>query len=92
MKLTFEWNEAKARENLIKHKVSFDEGKTVFNDPLLLTFADADSSEAKERCINIGLSARNRILVLIHTQRKGKIRIISCRKATPRERKDYEET
>jgi hypothetical protein len=91
MKLTFEWDEAKARENLRKHKVAFDEGKTIFSDPFLLTYPDLDSSETEERFINIGLSAGNRILVLIHTQRRGKIRIISCRKATSRERRDYEE-
>ncbi len=91
MKLTFEWDEAKARENLKKHKVAFDEGKTIFNDPFLLTYPDLDSCETEERFIDIGLSARNRILVLIHTQRRGKIRIISCRKATARERRDYEE-
>jgi uncharacterized protein len=91
MKLTFEWDEDKARDNIRKHKVPFDEGRTIFNDPFLLTYRDLDSSETEERYINIGLSARNRILVLIHTQRRGKIRIISCRKATARERRDYEE-
>jgi uncharacterized DUF497 family protein len=91
MKLTFEWDESKARENFRKHKVSFDEGKTIFNDPFLFTYPDIDSSDAEERHINIGLSARNRILVLIHTERQSKIRIISCRKATVRERRHYEE-
>ena len=91
MKLTFEWNEAKARENLKKHKVNFDEGKTIFNDPFLITFPDVDSSESEDRCINIGLSAKNRVLVLIHTERRDKIRIISCRKAKARERRYYEE-
>ncbi len=91
MKLTFEWDEAKARENFRKYKVPFDEGKTILNDPLLLTYPDIDSSEIEERYINIGLSAKNRILVLIHTEREGKIRIVSCRKATARERRDYAE-
>lgn len=91
MKLTFEWDEVKAKENLMKHKVPFDEGKTVFNDPFLLTYPDADNSETEERYVNIGVSAKDRILVLIHTERQGKIRIISCRKATARERRDYEE-
>ena len=88
--LLFEWDEVKARENLKRHKVPFDEGKTIFNDPLLLTYPDIDSSEAEERYINIGLSAKNRVLVLIHTDRQSKIRIISCRKATARERRHYE--
>jgi uncharacterized DUF497 family protein len=91
MKLTFEWDEVKAKENLMKHKVPFDEGKTVFNDPFLLTYPDADNSETEERYVNIGVSAKDRILVLIHTERQGEIRIISCRKATARERRDYEE-
>lgn len=91
MKLIFEWDEAKALENLRKHKVLFKEGKAIFNDPFLLTYPDIDSSEAENRHINIGLSARNRILVLIHTERRDKIRIISCRKATAFERRHYEE-
>jgi uncharacterized DUF497 family protein len=89
--LLFEWDEVKARENLKRHKVPFDEGKTIFNDPFLLTYPDIDSSEAEERHINIGLSVKNRVLVLIHTERESKIRIISCRKATARERRHYEE-
>ncbi len=91
MKMTFEWDETKARENFRKHKVSFEEGKTVFNDPFLFTYPDIDSSDTEERYINIGLSAKNRILVLIHAERQSKIRIISCRKATARERRHYEE-
>ena len=89
--LLFEWDEVKARENLKRHKVPFDEGKTIFNDPFLLTYPDIDSSEVEERYINIGLSTKNRVLVLIHTERQSKIRIISCRKATARERRHYEE-
>ena len=81
MKLTFEWDEVKARENIRKHKVSFDEGKTIFNDPFLLTFPDVDSFKSEERYVNVGLSAKDRVIVLIHTERQGKIRIISCRKA-----------
>ncbi len=92
MKLTFEWDEVKAKENLLKHKVPFDEGETIFNDPFLLTYPDIDNSETEERYVNIGVSAKDRILVLIHTERRGKICIISCRKATMRERRDYEES
>ena len=91
MELAFEWDEAKARENLKKHKVGFDEGKTIFNDPFLLTFPDIDTSDAEERYVNIGLSTRDRVLVLIHTEKQGRIRIISCRKASARERRHYEE-
>ncbi len=91
MKLAFEWDEAKARENLKKHRVGFDEGKTLFSDPFLLTFPDIDISDAEERYVNIGLSIRDRVLVLIHTERQGRIRIIGCRKASARERSHYEE-
>lgn len=93
MNLKFEWDEVKAIANLKKHKgVSFDEGETVFNDLFLLTFPDTSNAENEERYINIGLSAKGRVLVLIHTERQGKIRIISCRKATARERRYYEES
>ena len=92
MRLIFEWDEVKAKANLKKHKVSFEEGRTIFNDPLLFTFPDAEHSVDEERCINIGLSASGRVLILTHTERQGKIRIMSCRKATPRERSFYEES
>lgn len=91
MKLTFEWDELKSKINFKKHKVDFSEGKTIFNDPLLFTFPDYGHSAGEERYINIGLSAQGRVLILTHTERQGKIRIISCRKATPRERSFYEE-
>jgi hypothetical protein len=91
MKLTFEWNEVKAKANFKKHKVKFEEGKTIFNDPFLFTFPDSKHSGNEERYINIGLSANGRVIILTHTERQGKIRIISCRKATTRERRFYEE-
>jgi len=91
MKLAFEWDEIKAKTNFKKHEVSFEEGKTIFNDPSLFTFPDIEHSIAEERYINIGLSASGRILIVTHTERQEKIRIISCRKATARERRFYEE-
>ena len=91
MELTFEWDEVKAKANFKKHIVSFEEGKTIFNDPFLFTFPDNEHSINEERYINIGISAKGRVLVLIHTERKGKIRIISCRKTTASERRFYEE-
>ncbi|HOE96825.1 MAG TPA: BrnT family toxin [Candidatus Sumerlaeota bacterium] len=91
MDLIFEWDRSKAKENLKKHKVGFEEGKTIFNDPFLLTFPDISSSEEEERFISIGLSCRERVLILIHTERQGRIRIISCRRAAARERRSYEE-
>ena len=92
MKLTFGWDEVKAKENLKKHGVNFEEGKTIFNDSFLFTFPDIEHSVNEERYINIGLSANGRILIVIHTERQEKIRIVSCRKATARERRFYEES
>jgi uncharacterized protein len=95
MEIIFEWNELKARENLRKHKVSFEEAKTIFNDPLLLTFRDEVHSNYEERYISIGFSAENEILLVVHTEREQNegliIRVISSRKATTSERKVYEE-
>jgi uncharacterized protein len=96
MELLFEWDESKARANSRKHKVSFEEAKTVFNDPLLITFPDEYHSDYEERLISIGTSADNRILLVVHTEREQDentviIRLISCRKATASERRVYEE-
>ena len=91
MKLNFEWDETKAKENLKNHKVSFDEALTVFSDPASVTLPDPDHSENEQRFIDIGTSAKGRALVVVYSERKGNIRIISCRKATPRERRTYEE-
>ena len=96
MKTIFEWDEAKARINFEKHKISFDEASTIFTDPLLITFVDDFHSVKEERFISIGLSERNRVLLAVHTEHAEQsetvvIRIISCRKATPNEKKRYEE-
>ena len=95
MSLIFEWDANKASTNLTKHKVSFEESKTLFNDPFLVTFPDERHSNTEERLISIGTSAHRRILLVVHTDRKETadnviIRIISCRKATPSERIAYE--
>jgi uncharacterized DUF497 family protein len=97
MELVFEWDSSKARMNLQKHKVTFEEARTLFSDPLLLTYRDEPHSETEERYISIGHSARNRLLVVVHTERTETediltIRIISCRKATASERRAYEES
>lgn len=91
MKLIFEWDERKAQANLRKHKISFEEAKTVFDDPFLLTFPDRKHSESEERYINIGTSQKGRILIVIHTEQEQNMRLISCRKATRNERRVYEE-
>jgi hypothetical protein len=92
MELIFEWDEEKAKANLKRHKVSFEEAKTVFNDPFLMTFPDPDHSNGELRYLDIGLSAKGRVLVVIHTEREAAIRLISCRKATRSERRAYEES
>ena len=91
MNFCFEWNEEKASANLRRHKVSFDEAATVFSDPFSNTIADPDHSTDEERYIDIGTSDKGRVLVVSYTERGTNIRIISCRKATPTERRRYEE-
>jgi uncharacterized DUF497 family protein len=86
----FEWNPNKAVENLNSHGVSFDEASSVFGDPLAITIDDPDHSIDEYRFITMGYSNRQRLLVVVHTEREGKIRIISAREVTPRERKQYE--
>ena len=89
--LTFAWDPQKAEENLRKHGVDFREAATVFDDSLSTTFPDDDHSSGERRFLIIGLSAFGRILVVSHTENGDKIRIISARAATRRERKFYEE-
>lgn len=88
--LSFEWDPTKAKINLEKHGVSFDEASTVFQDTLSLTIDDPLHSEDEDRFIIMGLSHKNRMLVVIHTERGDNIRIISARKITTQERKYYE--
>ena len=92
MSLRFEWDENKAKLNLNNHKIDFQEATTVFADTLSLTIPDPLHSVEEERFITIGLSYRQNMLVIVHCERKDKIRIISARKATKHERKTYEET
>ena len=91
MKLSFEWDEEKAKANLKKHRVSFDEATTVLIDSFSITIPDPDHSVDEQRYIDIGISDNGRVLVVVYTERGSNIRIISCRKATPSERKLYEE-
>ena len=91
MALTFEWHAEKARENLRKHNVSFEEAKTVFDDPFSVTIADPEHSTDEDRYIDIGLSVKGQMLVVVYTERGSNIRIISCRKATNAEWRTYEQ-
>jgi hypothetical protein len=88
--MRFEWDHAKAVANQEKHGISFDEAVTVFYDPLAATFADPDHSVGEHRWITVGFSAQDVLLVVCHTERRGTVRIISARRATPRERKRHE--
>ena len=88
--MIYEWDRAKATANLRKHKVSFAEAASVLLDPLALTFPDPDHSDEEERDITIGLSSKQRVLFVSHRERADRIRIISARKATRKERLQYE--
>ena len=89
--LLFEWDPNKAKENLETHGISFDEASTAFRDTLSLAIYDPLHSEEEDRCVLIGNSHRNRLLVVVHTERADYIRLISARKATKKEREQYEE-
>lgn len=89
--IIFEWDANKEKSNISRHDVDFTEAESVFYDPLSVTVADPDHSIEEHRFIDIGMSDKNRVLVVVYTEREEKIRIISVRKATPAERKDYEQ-
>ncbi|MCP4107460.1 MAG: BrnT family toxin [Desulfobacteraceae bacterium] len=91
MSLTFEWDQNKSEANERKHGVTFEEAKTVFNDPFAITIDDPDHSDDEYRYIDIGFSSKYRTLVVWYTERNENIRIIGCRKTTKSERKIYEE-
>ena len=91
MKERFEWDPEKAKINLQKHQVDFEEASTILDDPQLITFLDDEHSIDEERYITIGLSNKNRLLMVAHTERKNEIRIISARKAVKNEEKFYSE-
>jgi uncharacterized protein len=86
----FEWDDNKAKSNLKKHGVSFEEAATIFNDPEIATIPDPDHSEDEERFVSLGISLIQRLLLVVHAERNERIRLISARKATETERKTYE--
>lgn len=88
--MRFQWDSQKAKENLSKHSISFDEASTVFLDFLSLTIPDPLHSTTEERFATIGYSEKQRLLVVVHADKIDDIRIISARKATSYERKTYE--
>jgi uncharacterized protein len=89
--MKIEWDPKKARSNLRKHKVAFDEAASAISDPLAMTGADPDHSATEDRYITFGISARGRLLVVAHTEEHETIRIISARLASKGERRLYEE-
>jgi uncharacterized DUF497 family protein len=87
----FEWHKQKNKTNISKHKVGFKEASTVFGDPRAITVFDGEHSNQEDRYKTLGISAKGRLLVVIHTERKNVIRIINARKATKHEIKQYQE-
>ena len=90
VELRFDWDDAKSRSNQAKHRVSFAEAATVFGDPLSVLIPDPLHSEDEERFTLLGQSQRQRLLVVVHTEGDGAIRLISARLATAKEKKNYE--
>ena len=89
--MEFEWDPDKAARNLAKHGVAFHEAATVFGDPLAVTYLDPDHSEEEDRFLTFGRSSEGHLLVVSHTDREDRTRIISARRATRKERKAYAE-
>lgn len=90
--MIYEWDSRKAKANLRQHRVPFEEAAAVFLDPLAITYPDPAHSHDEFREITIGHSAKQGVIFLSHTQRGDHVRIIGARKATRRERKQYEES
>jgi len=90
--LGFEWDEVKAKRNLAKHGIGFEEAASVFFDPLSITISDPDHSQpGEDRWITLGVSNLGKLLVVAHCDRGEVVRIISARSAIPSERRTYEE-
>ena len=89
--MEFEVDPIKAAQNLKKHKVSFEEAASIFGDAMAYTFPDPDHSVGESRWLTFGMSGMGRVLVVIYTERRSKVRLISARVATKHERKIYEE-
>jgi uncharacterized DUF497 family protein len=91
MSMLFTWDEQKALANERKHGVDFFEAQTVFGDPNSFTLFDEQHSSMEDRFVNLGLSNKGRLLIVVYTERESSIRLISCREATPEERRHYEQ-
>lgn len=91
MALQFEWDSKKAQSNKRKHGITFEEASTIFGDPLSMTIPDPAHSVGEDRFITVGTSANGKLIVVVHTERDDIIRIISARKATSNETRQYEQ-
>ena len=89
--MAFEWDAAKAARNIDFHGVSFVEAKSVFDDPWEVSAPDEQHSDLEERFIAVGLSDRGTVLTVVYTMRGDTVRIISARRATAHERREYED-
>ncbi len=89
--MEFEWDATKAKANRDKHRVGFEDAKAVFNDLMSITFPDPQHSEMERRHITIGAGGTGNLLLVAHTDRESRVRIINARRATARERRRYEE-
>jgi len=90
--IAFEWDRAKDATNCRKHGVAFTEATTVFADPLSITIPDPGRAAVEERFVMIGMSSERKLLVVVHTMRGERIRLIGARPATKQEKRKYEET
>lgn len=92
MSLLFEWDASKARSNIRKHKISFEEATTVFGDPRAIT-VESTVGGRERRLVTIGMTSTGRfVIVVVHTDRNDRIRVISARPASRAERRQYEES
>ena len=89
--LAFTWDPVKAATNLRKHGVSFDEAASVFTNPLAKVLPDPTCRKGEDRVIMVGHSERGRLLLVVFAERDGRLRIISARAVSRRERREYEE-
>lgn len=88
--IEFSWSETKAAANAKKHDVTFEEATTVFGDPLARLYDDPEHSATEQRFLLVGHSLAGRVLLVVHAEKRDTIRIISARRVTAREQKDYE--
>ena len=90
MALLFRWDQRKAKANLRKHGISFEEASSAFGDPISITIEDVDHSYGENRYILLGETLEHHLVIVVHTDRNGEIRIFSARLATRQERRSYE--